>query len=346
VRFDILATALLIPVTIGMCFYWGFNPNFDISAYVFAAAMLFLFSTVPTFVIFMIRGMVMLEPSAPTERRLCFASMIINTVVLVCMSWIFAHLKAGVLLGASYDIPLRDLERFVLGGAEGWSVLRAVISDDLSLLFTIIYWMFKPLILATIFWLILTCKTSKANQLTCAIVLGYYMGVIAYHLVPAYGPCYLDRAACPVELSPRTAFVQQTLLWHTQDVQLNPSTTVIVPWKYIGAFPSLHVSHVLILTWFMRGSRVSLVLYGLFSFLTAISTIYLGWHFVIDLFGGLAVAALAIWITEWSRAFVPFGLCAEESAPAAAPIPEQSSVPANLEPAFMEQEVCAMEAQA
>jgi len=347
-RFDILATVILIPVTIALCFFWGFNPNFDIGSYAFAGAMLFLFSTVPTFVFFMIRGMIIIAPAAPVERRLCFASMIINTVVLVSMSWIYAHLKAGVLLGASYDVQLRDLERMFLGGAEGWSTMRSVFSDDWGLFFTVVYWMFKPLILGTILWLILACKTSKANQLTCAIVLGYYIGVFAYHIVPSYGPCYLNRDACPVDSSPRTASVQQLLLWHTQDVQLNPETTVIVPWKYIGAFPSLHLSHVLILTWFMRNSRFGLVFYSLFSFLTALSTIYLGWHYIIDLFGGFAVAATAICITEWSKAYVPFGLEEHEPAQAATPeaTPELAPVPAYMEPAFIRPEACAMEAQA
>ena len=79
-------------------------------------------------------------------------------------------------------------------------------------------------------------------------------------------------------------------------VDSDPGGAELLPWIYIAAFPSLHVSQVLIIAWYFRYSRSGLLITGLFAFLSTVSTVLLGWHYVVDWFGGIAVAALAIWM--------------------------------------------------
>jgi membrane-associated phospholipid phosphatase len=69
----------------------------------------------------------------------------------------------------------------------------------------------------------------------------------------------------------------------------------------VAAFPSLHMSHVLILMWYVRSSRIGLTVMGLFSALTALSCVYFGWHYMVDLIAGVGVAVLAVAVTALFR---------------------------------------------
>ena len=58
------------------------------------------------------------------------------------------------------------------------------------------------------------------------------------------------------------------------------------------------MSHVLILAWYVRSQRLVFLGAACYAVLTAISTLYLGWHYVSDWFGGALVAAVAILLTS------------------------------------------------
>jgi hypothetical protein len=166
-----------------------------------------------------------------------------------------------------------------------------------------VYMAFYPVLLGTLFGLTLAGRRTDAARLCCALVLGYYVGGLGYHVLPSYGPAYAYASASTAALSPATYHTQQLLLQHVEEVERNPATATIQPWMYVAAFPSLHVSHVLILAWYVRRQRVALVLAGVFAFATTLSTVYLGWHYVCDWGGALAVAAIAIMLTQffWQR---------------------------------------------
>jgi hypothetical protein len=319
-RLDIIVTVVMIPVTMAICAYWGIPPNFDLRQYLFMAGLMFFFSTVLTTAVFLLRCLMLGWP-APVSRRLYFGTYWINIATILVLSWVFSHLKAGVLLGETCDAQLRDMERTVFGGWEAWAFLQRVIPIQYGVFFTVVYWLFMPVVLGTILWCVLKCEESKCNELTCTLVLGYYIGLIGYFLIPSYGPAYVAPEAFPQAFSPRTAKVMQKLLLHTQEVQSNPATAVIVPWKYIAAFPSIHFSHVLILTWFMRYCRLTFVLYSVFTVLTGIATIYLAWHYVADLAGGAAVAILALALMRLARHFGLSGAAPAAGEETVAPVP-------------------------
>ena len=301
-RPDIALTLVLIPLTVILCCAWEVRPNLNVQPFAFVMTTLVLMSVLPTLFLFMAASLVGLRGDSPGLTWLSTVGFLRNCAVLTAMSWVYSHLKAGALLGTTYDVLLHDCDRLLLGGADPCVLCRALVPESWAGLLSAVYLLFLPVILGCLLWLTLTGRTGAADALTCSVVFGYYVGAFAYHMLPAYGPAYLKPEARPDSIAPSMVLLQQMLLDATQAVQHDPSNAVISPWRYIAAFPSLHFSHVLILTWYMRYSRVTVTLAAAFGFLTALSTIYFGWHYLVDLLGGAGLALLVLWATAPRKA--------------------------------------------
>src|SRR5205807_2768821 len=67
---------------------------------------------------------------------------------------------------------------------------------------------------------------------------------------------------------------------------------------YFIAFPSLHIALPIIVLWFMR--RWKRIVWFLLAFDVVLvpAILVLEWHYIVDLIGGAAVAAIAIWINN------------------------------------------------
>ena len=123
-----------------------------------------------------------------------------------------------------------------------------------------------------------------------------YIALLIFYLWPTYGP-FLN---CTEHLSRYSAdlisfrFQQAALsgfgaIWKHR-------TTVLGAGFYI-AFPSLHIASPVIAMWFLRRWRVAATMIGLYNVLLLIAIPVLEWHYVIDLFAGIALGCLAICIS-------------------------------------------------
>ena len=87
-------------------------------------------------------------------------------------------------------------------------------------------------------------------------------------------------------------------MWQARlDVLSNPWDTVAV--QTIAAFASLHVGIMVtmcLMAHLLRMPTALRVAGWIFLALTVVGTIYLGWHFVMDAFGGAVVGAAGVWI--------------------------------------------------
>ena len=117
------------------------------------------------------------------------------------------------------------------------------------------------------------------------------VGAASYYLLPSLGPIYADPgtfASLPIS---EVTHLQGILLDQRIEFLRDPATATP---QSIAAFASLHISisltaavaaHLLGL-----GRRLKVGLWIWFG-VTCLATIHLGWHYVVDDFGGLAVAA-------------------------------------------------------
>lgn len=300
-RPDVAATVLLVPVCLMLCHRWHCVPNMDAWTYArtsFCVITCGLLLTSPAWLAFLLHRT---NSDRELQWRAGLKSFTKNAIILTVMSWVYSHVKVGVLLGDTYDSAFRSVDRLLLFGYEPWALSRQLCPLFVADFLAVIYMLFLPLLIALIFSLSVSGKRSVADELTCSLVLGYYIGALGYHLFPAYGPAFTVSSASAAGVSPWMFEIQRTLLTHVQAMQADPGSAVVSPWAYIGAFPSLHVGHIAIAAWHLRSDRSTVRALAVFGVLTALSTVHFGWHYMADWFGGLVVAACAVSITTCAR---------------------------------------------
>ena len=143
--------------------------------------------------------------------------------------------------------------------------------------------------------LVWTRRSMTGAFYVTAVSYNWLLGVAVYYLVPSLGPVY--SAPGDFERLPDTfnTGVQDLLLddrvavlagaWDTRAVQT------------IAAFASLHVA--ITVTTCLVAELIRLphwirVSGWAFAVLTSISTVYLGWHFFVDVLGGAAIGVAAV----------------------------------------------------
>ncbi len=130
-----------------------------------------------------------------------------------------------------------------------------------------------------------------------ALAINWPLGIVTYLLVPALGPAFVTPELFS-GLSPTgVTQLQETLLDERRAVLADPFGDT--PVQSIAAFASLHVSIVFtaaLVGQVVRIPRALRIALWAFLALTLLSTVYFGWHYVVDDVAGLAMGALAVWV--------------------------------------------------
>jgi len=139
-------------------------------------------------------------------------------------------------------------------------------------------------------------RTRLTEQLCLALVIGGIVTVITWISMPSFG-------AFTVYTIPTTPALKSALalnadyarlllhLWTHGPGHISPLTV-----KGLVGFPSFHAAQAIIATWYARKTRFLFYPFLAFNTVVILSTPIQGGHHVVDVIGGLAVAAFAIWI--------------------------------------------------
>ena len=65
------------------------------------------------------------------------------------------------------------------------------------------------------------------------------------------------------------------------------------------AFPSFHVTWAILLTYACRAKKIFFYPVALYNLILIISTVLLGWHYAMDVIGGVVLAIAGIAAGEW-----------------------------------------------
>lgn len=142
--------------------------------------------------------------------------------------------------------------------------------------------------------LVWTRRSTYGAWYVTAVSIDWCLGVVLYYAVPSLGPAYSSPewfASLPH--TPNTA-VRDLLLSDRIEVLSGPWDTGAV--QTIAAFASLHVAVMMTICLVVTVMRLPLtirVASWTFLALTCVATIYLGWHFFVDVLAGFAVGAAA-----------------------------------------------------
>jgi hypothetical protein len=166
--------------------------------------------------------------------------------------------------------------------------------------FTYVAWIvFLSLsLLVALFW---TRNINTACWYVTGVAVNWVLGVSVYYLVPSVGPIYARPSLFADLPETEVTHIAQSWLADRAAMLADPFGTDTL--QTVAAFASLHVA--VMVTASLIASMVSLqpvfVRWGLWLFLclNIVATVYLGWHYVLDVFGGIAIGVGSVWIAAY-----------------------------------------------
>lgn len=216
---------------------------------------------------------------------------------LSAMFVVFINLKhlLPFLTDTLYDQTLVENERWLFGGmlfAERlWQVLGLGAAEFLSAMYEFWYTYIAALILLMIF----QRNALLANRFSTAFCLMWFLGLLLVVIFPTWGPCFFVPDV--FEALPKTYMTElQHKLWMNKlHLDKNPMSEKAV--FMISGLPSLHFAATILGSLFLsKVSKFLSVLSWLFCFLTFLSTIYFGWHYLLDDVASVVLVVLIWWV--------------------------------------------------
>jgi len=159
------------------------------------------------------------------------------------------------------------------------------------------FMMFVPLSLVVA--LVWSSELVQGVGYACALCFNWIIGMATYYAVPSVGPIYAEPFRFEDLPVTSVSELQHSLYQDRLEILAQPHTTDAV--HGIAAFASLHVS--IVLTAVLFAHRMGFprllcrLLWGYFG-LTVLSTIYFGWHYLLDDIAGVGVALLSVWLAS------------------------------------------------
>jgi len=198
---------------------------------------------------------------------------------------------------ASYDGFFDAVDRLLLGG---WSLvdLFGFLNSHLPLvafkvLEKIYFFMFAQLG-ATMILLTIYDGPKRALRFVGTLTLAYQTATLIYFVLPSLGPFFLAHAKSH-SLSPNLVTTQiQVGLINKLNALWSSKTQTNIGLDFYIAFPCMHLAQPLIVLWFLKSMKSVVRFLVAYDTLMVFAIVFLQWHYLADLFGGLAVAAAAL----------------------------------------------------
>jgi len=246
----------------------------------------------------LIAFVLVLRPGAlPTRSRLSwladfyFAPVIYLSYRQAC---VIAHALHN---GRTYDTLLVDVDRWIFG-VDPTLWLARYTSPFVTEILQLAYASFYFLLLLLAWDLIRSDKRREFQLFSFGVVYGFGLSYLGYWLLPSVGPRFvlhrfsaLDSELPGLVLTP---YVRAFVNWGGS-IAPGGSDQSVMAHAYPDVFPSGHVMMTLaLMVWsFIFSSRVRWLVFGVGSLLI-VSTVYLRYHYVIDVLAGAGLAGFCL----------------------------------------------------
>jgi PAP2 superfamily protein len=230
----------------------------------------------------------------PTRLALAWSALLAYLLTYVT----YRNLKSWNDLRAPHDDLLQSWDRWLFLGHSPAVLLHDVLGQHAAAwVLAAWYGAFPNLVLVAFpAAVVLAPQMRDAFVGIAAFIWVWILGTATYYAIPSLGPFH----AAPGDFTglPHMSVQDTQARYLEQRAHLIAHPMAGDAYAQVAAFASLHVgvSAVIVgLAWW-HGLRRTALLLGVFLAGTAVATVYLGWHFVVDLPAGLAIAALAWWL--------------------------------------------------
>lgn len=231
-----------------------------------------------------------------TRQRLAHAASALLAYLLTYFT--YHNLKSWDVLNAPRDAMLERWDHWLFLGHSPAVVLHDLLGTHVAAwVLTGWYETFPSLVVVGFPAAVaLAPRTRDAYAGIAALVWVWILGTVTYYAIPSLGPFHSapgDFAGLPHLMIQDT---QARYLAQRDHLLAQPHAPDA--FAQVSAFASLHVgvtATLLGLAWWHRLRRTVVVL-TVFLAGTMVATVYLGWHFAVDVPAGLAIAAAAWWL--------------------------------------------------
>jgi membrane-associated phospholipid phosphatase len=251
-----------------------------------------------------------LELPSRREALLQAASLAACAVTLGFMSAAYTWGKALVpyFNPRTWDPQLRAIDLAIHGGLDLNRFLLALLASS-PRADSVIDWgyqHFYQLIILSLGWLLTTRDLDSRHRLLRGQVMLWLAGLAVYMLVPAVGPVFIlqDLFSDIAFRFPRNAFVASQLASNYKDILRVVAGENIQVNIVLGtaAMPSLHVAMPAYCAFHCWERRSPLrTFYVVVTVLTLFASVVTGWHYAIDGYVGILIAALCWWAMKKPR---------------------------------------------
>lgn len=213
-------------------------------------------------------------------RRLLLDLRLVNTIALTFTLFIQLKHLTPYLTDRLYDDTFLWLEKTLFFGAISPSLLQQYIPLEYAWMLSSAYTSFYPFMALLLMLVLISSNSRFAQQTLFRFQMLWFVGCLLIWLVPTLGPCFYLResvAALPVT----DVTVLQQGLWNSWlALQRSEESPAIF---LISGFPSLHCAVPLFASFiFWKRHRLVATSMFIFAFLTAVSTLYFAWHYLLD----------------------------------------------------------------
>jgi hypothetical protein len=222
----------------------------------------------------------------------------------------YRNLKSVVPLlrpDALFDRQLGDIDIAMFFGHDPAALLHSLLGTAVATpVLSYAYMLFFAFVPGTLAAALVFSPNLQAGIFyATAQSLNWVLGAVSYFVLPSLGPIYAEPSTFAALPHTEAGRLQSVLLEQRIDFLHDPVNGSA---QSIAAFSSLHVSifFTAVLAAYLLGlARLVRIGAWLLFGVTAVATIFLGWHYVVDDIGGLVIAALAI---VMARALTGFDL--------------------------------------
>jgi hypothetical protein len=240
-----------------------------------------------------VRSTLLAVRSRWTPRRLALAWSALLAYHLTYFT--YHNLKSWDVFNAPRDTMLTEWDRWLFFGHSPAVLLHDLLGQHIAAWVLMVWYETFPTLVVVAFpaAVALAPRMRDAYVGIAAFVWVWILGTASYYAIPSLGPFHEapgDFAGLPHMPILDT---QAQYLAQRNDLLAYPHSADA--FAQISAFASLHVAvtaAILGLAWWHRLRRTTAVM-AVFLAGTSVATVYLGWHFVVDIPAGLLIAALA-----------------------------------------------------
>ena len=207
-----------------------------------------------------------------------------------------------------FDRELFSLDKAVFLGHEPAIVLHDLLGDGISAEFlSSVYLWFLPLVpLALAVWLVWSRNLAYGYWFATSQCLAWSLGTVSYYALPTLGPGFqhpwLYQTIDDTNAGRLMNSLANSRVWavQTSSPSLIDSTNFL---SGVAGFASLHVAITLLVALMIQYTttlRWLKVVFWVNTSITAVATLYFGWHYVADDIAGVAIALVSFYVGAWA----------------------------------------------